>query len=205
MYSPPELALKRLFDIVASAAGLVAVSPVLIATAALVKLSSNGPVLYRQQRVGRYGRNFSLMKFRSMRVGGAGLQITAGNDARITPIGRVLRRTKLDELPQLFNVLRGDLSLVGPRPEVPRYVALYRADDRTFLQRVRPGITDPATIRYRNEEEILAGSSDPEHTYIEQILPAKVRLYREYLECSSFINDFKILSDTLKVIVWPAR
>ena len=203
MYSARDLILKRAFDLVAAVTGLVALSPVLAATGLLVKVSSPGPILYRQPRVGRHGRTFGLFKFRSMRVHAGGPQITAGSDPRVTPLGKVIRRTKLDELPQLFNVLRGDLSLVGPRPEVPRYVALYSEDDRIFLQGVRPGITDPATIRYRHEEAILARSPDPERTYIEDVLPAKVRLCRQYLERASFLSDFKVLSDTLQAIARP--
>jgi lipopolysaccharide/colanic/teichoic acid biosynthesis glycosyltransferase len=205
MYSPRELVLKRCFDVTAAAAGLLAAGPLLAATALAVKLSSPGPILFRQERVGRQGRMFGLLKFRSMRVGMAGPQVTAGTDRRVTRVGRVLRRTKLDELPQLLNVLRGELSFVGPRPEVPRYVALYPEADRIFLQRVRPGITDPTTIRFRNEEEILARSTDPERTYIDEVLPTKVRMYREYLEQASFLKDIQVLGATLRVIARPLR
>jgi len=204
MYSPGELAAKRAFDIVASAAGLAVVAPLLAATAALVRLSSPGPVLFRQTRVGRGGRPFELLKFRTMRVGAGGPQITADRVPRITEVGRLLRKTKLDELPELLNVLRGDLSLVGPRPEVPRYVALYPEDDRRFLQRFRPGITDPATVRFRNEEEILAKAADPEAVYVGEILPQKLTLYREYLESASLGGDLRILVDTLRAIVFPS-
>ena len=147
MYSKRELVAKRLFDVAASAAGVVAAAPLLVATAALVKLSSPGPVIFRQQRVGKGGKPFELWKFRTMRPATGGPLVTAGGDSRITPIGRLLRKSKLDELPELLNVLKGDLSLVGPRPEVPRYVALYPERERTFLQQIRPGITDPATVR----------------------------------------------------------
>jgi lipopolysaccharide/colanic/teichoic acid biosynthesis glycosyltransferase len=206
MYSKRELAMKRVFDVVAATAGLAALSPLLAATAALVKLSSDGPILFRQQRVGRHGRLFNLIKFRSMRTGnGTEPLVTAGSDPRVTTIGRALRRTKLDELPQLVNVLRGDLSLVGPRPEVPRYVALYSAEDRAFLHSVRPGITDPGTVLFRNEEEILARSADPERAYIEDVLPSKLRIYREYLENASFFNDIMILVETARVIARPSR
>lgn len=204
MYSRADLTLKRAFDVVASAVGLSALAPVLGVTAALVKLSSPGPVLFKQERVGQGGTPFVLWKFRSMRSGVDGPQVTADRDPRITPIGRLMRKTKLDELPELFNVLRGDLSLVGPRPEVARYVALYPPNDRELLQRYRPGITDPATIRFRNEEEILARSADPERAYREEVLPEKLRLYREYLEQASFLNDFKILAGTLRVILVPS-
>jgi lipopolysaccharide/colanic/teichoic acid biosynthesis glycosyltransferase len=205
MYSERELALKRAFDVAAAAAGLLASSPLLLTAAVLVKLSSPGPILFRQERVGRHGRPFTLVKFRSMRMSETGPLVTAASDRRVTRVGRALRRTKLDELPQLVNVLRGDLSLVGPRPEMARYVALYGARERAFLQRVRPGITDPATIRFRNEEEILARSADPERTYIEEVLPAKVRMYCQYLETASLLNDIKILADTLVVIARPSK
>ncbi len=135
----------------------------------------------------------------------AGPQVTADRDPRITRVGRVLRKTKLDELPELFNVLRGDLSLVGPRPEVARYVALYPEAEREFLQRFRPGITDPATVRFRNEEEILARAPDPERAYREEVLPEKLRMYRAYLEDASFLNDFRVLLATLQVILRPSH
>ncbi|MET0795626.1 MAG: sugar transferase [Polyangiaceae bacterium] len=205
MYSKRELALKRAFDVAAATAGLLVSSPVLVTAAVLVKLSSPGPVLFQQERIGRGGRPFRLLKFRSMRVGSGGPLVTAASDARVTRVGRALRRSKLDELPQLVNVLRGDLSLVGPRPEVARYVALYRAEDRAFLQSVRPGITDPTTIRFRNEEEILARSAAPERTYTEELLPTKVRMYCQYLESASFMNDIRILYETLRVVARPSR
>ncbi|HMR08593.1 MAG TPA: sugar transferase [Polyangiaceae bacterium] len=205
MYTRTELVLKRAFDVTASLLGLAAVGPVLAATAALVKLSSPGPVLFRQTRVGRSGRPFELLKFRTMRQGASGPEITAGHDPRITRVGRVLRKTKLDELPELLNVLRGDLSLVGPRPEVPRYVALYPRQDRDFLQQYRPGITDPATILFRNEEDVLSRAEDPEAEYVQVILPKKLGIYRRYLENASFLGDLGVLFDTARVIVQPDR
>jgi len=204
MYSKPELALKRAFDVAAAAAGLVIASPLLVTAAVLVRLSSPGPILFRQERIGRYGRPFQLVKFRSMRTDSGGPLVTSAADRRVTPVGRVLRQSKLDELPQLVNVLRGDLSLVGPRPEVARYVALYSAEDRALLQSVRPGITDPATIRFRNEEDILGRSADPERAYVEEVLPAKVRLYRQYLEQASFVNDIHVLVATARVVARPS-
>lgn len=203
MYSPVGLAIKRAFDVAASAVGLAVTAPLLAASAALVKLSSPGPVLFRQVRVGRGGEPFELLKFRTMKVQAGGPQITRDRDPRITRIGRLLRKTKLDELPELVNVLRGDLSLVGPRPEVPRYVELYPPGDREFLQRFRPGITDPATIRFRNEEDILARATDPEHAYVHEILPLKLRMYREYLEVASVVGDVGVLFATLRVIIRP--
>ena len=165
---------KRLFDIACSATALLLLCPVLLAVALWVRMDSPGPVIFRQQRVGRGGRLFSIFKFRTMRVGAeaAGLPLTVGDDTRITQAGAWLRRSKVDELPQLVNVLWGDMSLVGPRPEVPRYVALYPADLRETVLSVRPGITDLASLAYRNESALLAHSADPERTYAEEILPA---------------------------------
>jgi lipopolysaccharide/colanic/teichoic acid biosynthesis glycosyltransferase len=203
VYTPLELALKRVIDVAGATVGLLATAPLLAASAALVKLSSPGPALFRQRRVGRAGRPFELIKLRTMRQSRSGPEVTAGGDPRVTPVGRILRKTKLDELPSLLNVLRGDLSLVGPRPEVPRYVALYPDSDRELLQRVRPGITDPATIRFRNEEEILARAADPEQAYVREVLPQKLRLYREYLEGASLGGDVRILFETLRVILFP--
>jgi lipopolysaccharide/colanic/teichoic acid biosynthesis glycosyltransferase len=174
--------------------------------AGLVRVSSPGPVLFRQQRVGRGGQPFEFYKFRSMRAdSGAGPHVTAARDPRITPVGRILRKTKLDELPQLFNVLKGDLSLVGPRPDVPACVATYPEADRKFLQRVRPGITDPATVAFRNEEAILAEAADPERTYLEEVQPQKLRISRAYLESASFFSDLAVLLATAQVIVLPSR
>jgi lipopolysaccharide/colanic/teichoic acid biosynthesis glycosyltransferase len=203
MYSRRDLLAKRVFDVAASAAGIAAISPLLVVTAVLVKTSSPGPILFRQQRVGRGGKPFELWKFRTMRVGGAGPQVTVDGDPRITRVGRVLRKTKLDELPELVNVLRGELSLVGPRPEVARYVALYPEADRLFLQQFRPGITDPATIRFRNEEDILARAPDVEHAYVHEVLPIKLRMYREYLEGASFLSDLGVLASTFWAIARP--
>lgn len=203
VYSTRELIAKRVFDVSASAAGILAAAPLMAMTALLVKATSPGPALFKQQRVGRGGALFELWKFRTMRQGGAGLQVTAGGDHRITRVGRILRKSKLDELPALFNVLRGDLSLVGPRPEVPRYVALYPESDRVFLQRFRPGITDPATVRFRNEEDILARAPDPELAYVHEVLPEKVRMYREYLDGASFVTDLGVLAATAWAVIYP--
>lgn len=205
MYSPAGLVLKRAMDVSGSLVALALTAPVLVGTAALVRASSPGPIIFRQARVGRGGKPFELLKFRTMRVGAAGPQVTSGADPRITRVGRILRRSKLDELPELINVLRGDLSLVGPRPEVPKYVDLYPPADREFLQRFRPGITDPATIRFRSEEDILAQAADPEAAYVQQILPMKLRMYRAYLEEASVLKDIGVLLETLRVIVSPPR
>ncbi len=193
-------AAKRAFDVAASASGLLALSPVLAACAVAVKLSSPGPALFRQSRVGRGGRPFELLKFRSMTHGAKGAAVTSTGDARITSAGRVLRKYKLDELPQLLNVVRGDMSLVGPRPEVSRYVERFPEAYAKILT-VRPGITDLAAIAYRNEEELLARADDPEQTYVTEVLPAKIELYFRYLETRSFTTDLAIILRTLRAVV----
>jgi lipopolysaccharide/colanic/teichoic acid biosynthesis glycosyltransferase len=162
-------------EVLLSGVGLLLLSPLLLIIAIVIKLTGRGPVFFRQRRLGQQGRPFELVKFRSMveRAAGGGPLVTAGDDGRITPLGRILRRTKLDELPQLWNVLRGDMSLVGPRPEVPRYVAHYpELFDLVLCQ--RPGITDVCTLQLRNEEQILAGAADPERYYVEKLLPRKL-------------------------------
>lgn len=197
--------LKRGFDIVASAMGLFLLSPLLVIIAAIIRLTSPGPILYRARRVGRYGREFTLYKFRSM-VADAdkhGPGITAADDPRITLIGKLLRRTKLDELPQLFNVLRGDMSLVGPRPEDPRYVALYTPEQRNVLD-VRPGITSLASLRYRDEEALLT-DKDWEQQYIEQVLPTKLAIELEYTENATLWRDIVIILQTLWSIVFSRK
>ncbi len=189
--------LKRLFDLIASALGLVILSPLLALIALLVCLTSPGPVFYRARRVGRGGREFTLYKFRSM-VADAdrrGPGITTAGDPRVTPLGRILRRTKLDELPQLWNVLRGDMSLVGPRPEDPRYVALYTPEQRRVLD-VRPGITSLASLEYRNEEAILRGP-DWEQRYIHEVMPAKLAIDLRYVQGATLFSDILIILRTL--------
>ena len=189
---------KRLFDITLSLLALVLLCPLLLAVALWVRLDSQGPVLFRQQRVGRGGRPFAILKFRTMQVNAeaAGLQITVGQDPRITRAGRWLRRSKLDELPQLLNVLRGEMSMVGPRPEVPRYVALYPADQRATVLSVRPGITDLASLAFRDESTLLARSADPERTYVEEILPIKLRHACDYVAQRSLWLDLRIIVRT---------
>lgn len=193
--------LKRSFDILASSAGLVVISPVLAVLGVLVKLSSPGPVFYRATRVGRGGRHFKLLKFRSMveNADKLGPGVTGATDLRITPVGRFLRRTKLDELPQLINVLRGDMSIVGPRPEDPRYVALYTDEQRQVLN-VRPGITSPASIAYRNEEALLTGADWEQH-YINSVMPAKLAIDLEYACNPSLWRDLRIIGNTIKAIL----
>ena len=191
-------ALKRLFDLIASGLGLVLVSPLLIGAALAVRLDSPGPVFFLQQRVGRNFRPFWIYKFRTMVVDASKLggQITAGTDPRITRSGRWLRLSKIDELPQLLNVFLGDMSLVGPRPEVPKYVEMFH-DDYLEVLSVRPGVTDPASVKYRDEAAILAASSNPEQEYLQRILPDKIALARQYIAQATFWGDLGILLRTL--------
>lgn len=194
--------MKRALDIVAAALGLVLLAPLLIVIALWVRLDSPGPALFRQTRVGRHGAAFQIHKFRTMHAGAPshGLAVTADGDARITRSGRWLRASKCDELPQLWDVLRGAMSLVGPRPEVPQYVAHYPADLRDMVLSVRPGITDLASLRYRHESALLAASSDPERTYIDEVLPAKLQLAAEYVRTQSGWGDVKIIWATLRAL-----
>jgi len=189
---------KRAFDILSSAAGLALLSPLLVVIAAAVKLDSPGPVLFRGQRVGRYGREFHIWKFRTMVAGAerAGPGITVANDSRVTRVGRLLRRTKLDELPQLVNVLRGEMSLVGPRPEDPRYVALYPPEQRAQVLSVRPGVTSPASVRFRDEESALSGE-DWETAYVQTVMPAKLALDLEYVQNASLLRDVGLIVRTV--------
>jgi lipopolysaccharide/colanic/teichoic acid biosynthesis glycosyltransferase len=193
---------KRLFDVAASLLGLLLLAPFLLLAALLVRLDSPGPALFRQERVGRNGRPFRILKFRTMCVDAEskGMSITVGADRRITRAGAFLRRYKLDELPQLLNVLRGEMSLVGPRPEVPRYVAMYPAEVRERVLSLPPGITDPASIVFRDEGEILAAASDPEAAYVREVMPAKLSHYLRYVEGRTFTGDLRIILDTLRAI-----
>lgn len=194
--------MKRLFDIVASGLGLLCLSPLLLVVALWIKLDSKGPVFFRQVRVGRYNKDFRIFKFRSMRVGSdKGSQITVGgHDSRITRSGYFIRKTKIDELPQLINVFIGDMSLVGPRPEVRHYVDMWTPEQMHVLD-VRPGITDPASIRYRNENELLEKADDPEKFYVEVIMQDKINLYLEYVEKHSILYDIKLIFQTFYTIV----
>ena len=187
---------KRLFDIAASALGLLLLAPLLLLAALWIRLDSPGPALFRQTRVGRFGVPFTIHKFRTMRVE-PGAAITVGVDPRITRPGHVLRRTKLDELPQLWDVLRGAMSLVGPRPELPRYVALYPAEMRERVLAVRPGITDPASLAFSHEAELLAAAPDPEREYREVILPAKLKLSADYAASANLAADLRLIWVTL--------
>jgi len=196
---------KRVFDLVGAGAGLLLLSPLLLLIALAVRLDSPGPVLFRQERVGRGGRTFLIRKFRTMRHGAAGAAITVGADARITRVGAFLRRHKLDELPQLIDVLQGSMSLVGPRPEVPRYVALYPEAVRDKVLSVRPGLTDLASIEYRDESEQLARAADPEHEYVHVVLPRKLALAQAYVEQASLATDLRLIVRTLAVLWGRAR
>lgn len=189
---------KRFLDIVLSLFGIAALSPVLLLCALLVRLSSKGPVLFAQTRIGRNFRSFRIFKFRTMvrDAQARGGIITIGNDPRITKFGRFLRATKLDELPQLFNVLKGDMSLVGPRPEAPQYVEMFRDDYRDIL-RVRPGITDLASIKYRDEAAVLAKARDPEQEYVQTVLPEKIKLAQQYIRQASFFFDLYLILLTI--------
>lgn len=189
---------KRAVDVVLSALGLIVLAPLLLLIAVWIKADSPGPVFFRQTRVGRGCRTFEIHKFRTMKVQNSpGAPITVGADPRITRAGRFLRKYKLDELPQLIDVVAGNMSLVGPRPEVPGYVALYAPDVRDIVLSVRPGITDDASIEFRDESELLARSATPERTYVDEILPRKLELYVRYVRQRSFMGDIRIIGRTI--------
>jgi len=190
--------MRRFLDVVVAAAGLLILSPLLAVLAIAVKLSSAGPVLHRGERVGRGGKLFKLYKLRSMRTGQAGPAITPAGDPRVTALGAWLRRTKLDELPQLMNILAGDMSLVGPRPEAARYVAMYDDEQRRILS-VRPGMTSPASLRYRSEEAQLVGD-DWERLYVERIMPAKVCVDLDYIDHRTLVSDLRVILGTVAVL-----
>ncbi len=194
--------MKRLFDIIASALGLIVLSPLFLVLAVWIKVDSKGPVFYRQTRVGWHNKDFRIFKFRSMRVGSdrGSLVTIGGRDPRITKSGYYIRKYKLDEFPQLINVLIGDMSLVGPRPEVRHYVDYWTLDQMRVLD-VRPGITDPASIKFRNENELMAQAVDPEQYYINVIMQEKLRLYLEYVDNQSFLYDLRLIFDTLRVVI----
>lgn len=193
---------KRLFDLTIATIGLLVLSPIFLTVAIIVWLTDGRPIWFRQFRVGLHEQHFEILKFRTMAQNShaTGLQVTVDGDSRITTLGRFLRRTKLDELPQLLNVLRGEMSLVGPRPEVPRYVAHYPLETKSLVLSVRPGITDNAAILYRNESEILANAADPERTYVEEVLPHKLTLYSNYVRSHSLNGDIAILLKTVAAL-----
>jgi lipopolysaccharide/colanic/teichoic acid biosynthesis glycosyltransferase len=192
---------KRAMDLLFAVVGLVLFAPLMIVLAIAIKLDSPGPVFFRQERVGRGGRIFRIHKFRTMVQRPAdGLQLTVGRDARITRVGQWIRGRRFDEIPQLIDVLVGDMSIVGPRPEVPRYVALYPAEARDKVLSVRPGITDPAALAFRDEAELLAQASDPEREYVEVIMPRKLQHAMAYAEQASVWTDLLLIGRTLRVL-----
>ena len=193
--------LKRIFDITLSLFGLIILLPFMLIIAILIKIDSKGPVFFKQIRVTKNGKEFKIFKYRTMRVGSDKYsQITVGKDGRITKIGSFLRKYKLDEIPQLINVLIGDMSLVGPRPEVPKYVALY-TDEQKEILKVRAGITDYASIEFSDENDLLASEEEPEKEYIEKIMPKKIELNKKYLSEVSILTDIKIILLTIKKIL----
>ena len=193
--------LKRIFDIILSLFGLIILLPFMLIIAIFIKLDSKGPVFFKQLRVTKNGREFKIFKYRTMRVGSDKYsQITVGKDNRITKIGAFLRKYKLDEIPQLINVFIGDMSLVGPRPEVPKYVAFY-TDEQKEILKVRAGITDYASIEFSDENDLLASEEDPEKAYIEKIMPKKIELNKKYILEISILTDIKIILLTIKKIL----
>ena len=194
--------MKRLFDIIASGMGLICLSPLFAVLAIWIKCDSQGPVFYRQVRVGRGNKDFSLFKFRSMRPDSdkLGLITVGGRDPRVTRSGYYIRKYTLDEFPQLINVFLGDMSLVGPRPEVRKYVEMYTPEQMKVLS-VRPGITSLASIRYRNENDILAAAEDPDKCYIEQVMPDKLAIDLEYVKQATLLNDIRLIFSTFKEII----
>lgn len=191
-------AIKRIFDVICSSLGLIVLSPMLIIVTILIKKGSDGPVFFKQIRVGKNEKEFLILKFRTMVVDAEklGKQITIGNDSRITKIGAFLRKYKLDELPQLINVFKGEMSLVGPRPEVPRYVKLYTEEQRKVLK-IKPGITDLASLRYKDENDLLGDKQDPEAFYINTVMPDKLSLNLEYMKRNNVIFDIYIIIKTI--------
>jgi lipopolysaccharide/colanic/teichoic acid biosynthesis glycosyltransferase len=190
--------MKRAFDIALAALALIALAPLFVLIAILIKLDSHGPVLFKQERIGKKFRPFLIYKVRTMVEDAPrlGASITYGNDSRITRVGRILRQSKLDELPQLLNILKGDMSFVGPRPEVRRYVELFRSDYEQILK-VRPGLTDLASLKYSDEASILGQSKNPEVDYVTRLLPDKIYLAKEYIRHSSLLFDAKLIAETI--------
>lgn len=198
--------MKRIFDVVASGMGLILLTPLFLAVAIWIKLDSRGPVFYRQVRVGKGNRDFRLFKFRSMRPDSdkLGLITVGGRDPRVTRSGYYIRKYKLDEFPQLINVFVGDMSLVGPRPEVRKYVDMYTPEQLKVLD-VKPGITSLASIRYRNENEILAAAEDPDKCYVEKVMPDKLAIDLEYVGKANLLTDIKVIFTTFREIVSPSN
>src|SRR5262245_20055822 len=198
--------MKRLLDIVVSLIGLICLFPLLIVVALLIKLDSTCPVFFRQTRMGRRFRPFQILKFRTMVQDSStsGKSFTVGDDPRITRVGWFLRKTKIDELPQLINILRGEMTFVGPRPEVPQYVELFRKDYEEILK-IRPGITDLASIKYRDEAELLGHCESPEEEYVTRVLPDKISLGKEYIRCSSLAFDLRLIFRTFLKLIQKVR
>jgi lipopolysaccharide/colanic/teichoic acid biosynthesis glycosyltransferase len=192
---------RRALDVVVSGAGLVALAPVLVAIAVAVRMDSRGPAMFRQERVGRHGQLFRIHKFRTMTVVHDGRPVSTESDVRVTRLGRFLRRSKLDELPQLLDVLAGHMSLVGPRPELPEFVALWSPEHREIILSVRPGITDPASIALRHEAAELTRAQDPARHYVESLLPRKAAMYAEYVATRTLARDLVVLLRTVQVVV----
>lgn len=194
---------KRVFDVLVSGMALLVLLPLFFGIAATIKLDSPGPVFFRQKRVGRFGKTFRIHKFRTMVTNAEvnGPLITVGADARVTRVGAVLRKRKLDELPQLIDVLIGSMSLVGPRPEVPQYIAYYPAEARELVLSVRPGITDSASIEFKDENEVLERAKDPYGAYINDVLPIKIGYYTDYVRNRTFLGDLRIIGATICAIV----
>jgi lipopolysaccharide/colanic/teichoic acid biosynthesis glycosyltransferase len=197
------MVMKRILDVMGSALGLLLLLPVLAVVAVIIKLDSPGPIFFRQERVGRGGRSFRIFKFRSMVVGAAraGTALTVGGDTRITRVGMVLRKNKFDELPQFINVLAGDMSIVGPRPEVPEFMKYYAPDQRAIILSMRPGITDYAAILFRDESSLLDRERDPIDVYRREIMPAKFAYYERYSREISVLNDLRIILATVLLLV----
>lgn len=192
---------KRAFDLLGAALGLLLLAPLLAVLALLIKRDSPGPVFFRQRRIGRGGQAFRIHKLRTMVAGAGGPPLTVGADPRITRTGAWLRRTRLDELPQLIDVLRGDMSLVGPRPEVPEFVALYPAALRERVLSVRPGIVDPASLAFRDEAALLTAAPDPQRAYVEQVLPEKLRLSADYIDRATLWSDLRLIVHTIATLM----
>ncbi len=193
---------KRVFDLILTIPGLVLLSPFFLVISIMIKKDSKGPIFFKQNRVGQWGTLFKIYKFRTMVVDAEkkGLAITTRDDCRITKLGKFLRKTKLDELPQLINVIRGEMSLVGPRPEVPKYVDLYPEDLKPVILSVLPGITDNASIEFKDEASQMSSSRNPEDTYVKEILPIKLKYYNDYVQSHTIWGDFCIILNTIKNI-----
>jgi len=199
--------IKRIFDVLVSILALVLASPIIVIASIWILADSPGPILFRQMRVGKDGLEFEILKFRTMRSNAeqSGPQITVADDSRVTRSGKILRDLKIDELPQFINVLRGEMSVVGPRPEVPRYVAYYPQEIRELVLSVRPGITDRASIIFRDESALLDSSEDPHERYVDEILPSKIAHYVEYSRTHTFFGDLRIIGGTILAILGKGR